>query len=189
MATRSKLGRKTHARSSTRRSAPRRESNISVSPLATQTCATGADAVIPVSVTGEGSQTEAVIPVVETRGEKRRRRAAVVPIAVERRAAQTRRQKARTRQRQAAQQRRKEEPAYPKPWRRFASEAVSSFMDTERAALELGVEYSQTAISFLQAMLWPILGRPEAVEPVGRGKVSVRKSPAQVVRQAIASAA
>lgn len=62
-------------------------------------------------------------------------------------------------------------------------------MDIEQAALVLGVEYGQTAIAFLQNMLWPILGRPIAIEPTGRGKELVRKSPAQVAGEALARAA
>src|SRR5512142_1937885 len=162
MPTRPKSAKKTHAKPPNRRSARRRESSFSVTPLATQTSATGADAVIPVSVTGEGSSAKAVIPVeVETSGKKRRKRTAVVPIAVERSPAHTRRRTARTRPPQAAQQRR--EPTYWTPWRSFASEAVSSIIASERAALELGIEYSQTAMAFLQALLWPILRRPMAV--------------------------
>jgi hypothetical protein len=62
-------------------------------------------------------------------------------------------------------------------------------MDIEQAALELVVEYSQTAIAFLQNMLWPILGRPVAFEPTGRGKELARESPAQVAGEALARAA
>jgi hypothetical protein len=62
-------------------------------------------------------------------------------------------------------------------------------MDIEEAALKLGVEYGQTTIAVLQFILWPILGRPTEMEPVGRGKVLALKTPAQVVDAAIARAA
>jgi hypothetical protein len=62
-------------------------------------------------------------------------------------------------------------------------------VDIEQAALELGAEYGQTAITLWQAMLWPIFGRPVAIEPVGRGKMLARKSAAEVAGEAIARAA
>lgn len=79
--------------------------------------------------------------------------------------------------------------AYRKPWRTFTTDAISGVMDIEEAALKLGVEYGQTTIAVLQFILWPILGRPTEMEPVGRGKVLALKTPAQVVDAAIARAA
>jgi hypothetical protein len=68
-------------------------------------------------------------------------------------------------------------------------EAINDVLDLEQAALELSMEYGQTAIAVLQSILWPILGQPADVEPVGRGKVLARKSAAEVARAAMVRAA
>lgn len=194
MTTRPKFARKTHARPTRSRATRRRttqqpSSTASVTPVAIETSASG-DAVIPVSVKGEGSSAEAVIPVeVPTGSKTRRKRAAVVPIVVWRRSAHSRRRRARTRPQQTQPQTPKFEPAYPKPWRTFVSDALNGVMDMEQAALELGVEYGQTAIAVMQSMLWPIFGRPASIEPVGRGKILASKTPAEVAGAALARAA
>jgi hypothetical protein len=84
--------------------------------------------------------------------------------------------------------RRSFEPAYP-PLLRWVSETVNTVMDVEQAALELFVEYGQTAASILQTFSWPILRRPREVEPIGRGKILAQKTPAQIAGEAIARAA
>jgi hypothetical protein len=81
------------------------------------------------------------------------------------------------------------QPAYPKPWRTFLSETTNEVIWIEEAAGWLAVEYGQTAITILQNILWPVLGRPADVEPVGRGKVLARRSAAEVAGAAIARAA
>jgi hypothetical protein len=192
MTTRPKSARKTHVRKPAGRRAARGRtvSKLFVMPVATQANATGADAVIPVSVQGEGSSAEAVIPVeVTTTGKSPKKRAAVIPIAVQKRSAHARRRRAQTRSHQTSPQTRKFEPVYPKPWRRFVSDVINDVMGVGQAALELGVEYEQTAIAVLQSMTWPILGRPADVEPVGRGKVLARRSAAEVAGAALARAA
>jgi hypothetical protein len=192
MTARSKSARKTHVRPAGRRAKRGRRTQQTVTPVATQASTTGADAVIPVSVQGEGSSAEAVIPVEVATGGRRRRRAAVVPIAVHRRSAHSRRGRTGSSKRQSESRSRagrKFEPAYPKPWRTFASEAVNSSIDIEQAALELGLEYGQTAIAVVQSILWPILGRPADLEPVGRGEVLVQNTPAEIAGAAIAWAA
>ncbi len=186
--TRSRSARKPHSKPSNR--AVRRRSNFSVIPVATQTTASGADAVIPVSVTGEGRSGEAVIPVeVETSGSRRRRRAAVVRVAVRKRSATNRKPRARHRRPHTSEERREFGAAYPKPWRTFASNAVGSVLHIERSALELGVECGHTSATILRTLLWPVLGRPADVEPVGRSRELTRKTPAQVAGEALARAA
>ncbi len=69
------------------------------------------------------------------------------------------------------------------------SESVTNVLDIECAVLEMGVEYSQTAFAVVQAMLWPLLGRPADVQPVGRAKVLVQQSPEQVASAAMGKAA
>ncbi len=165
------------------------QSNLSVMPVATQTSATGSDAVIPVSVTGEGSSAAAVIPVeVQTRGKQRRRRAAVLPITVQKRSADTRRRRVRN-HRQTAKERQHSQPAYAKPWGSFIDESITGVLDIERAVLEIGVEYGRTALTAVQSMLWPLLGRPADVQPVGRAEVLVQRSPQHVASAAMARAA
>ncbi len=186
--TRSTSARKPHSKASNR--AVRRRSNFSVTPVATQTTANGADAVIPVSVTGEGKSGEAVIPVeVETSGKGRRRRAAVVRVAVRKPSATKRKARARTVRQHASAERREFDVAYPKPWRRFASDAMNNVLHMERAALDLGVEYGHTSVAILRTLLWPVLGRPADVEPLGRSRELTRKTPAQVAGEALARAA
>ncbi len=192
MKTRSRSARKTHGKQ-TNRARTRARRTVSIRPVAVETSARGTEAAIPVSVRGEGSSAEALIPVEASTSGKTRRRAALVPIAVQRRSAHTRnsahtrRRRARTRREQAG--RRRFEAAFTKPWRTFAGDAVSSILDLEQAALELGVDYGQTAVAVLQSMLWPILGRPVDVEPVGRSRVLAQKTPAQVAGEAMARAA
>ncbi len=44
-------------------------------------------------------------------------------------------------------------------------------------ALELGVDYGNTSATILRTLLWPVLGRPADVEPVGRSRELAPKDP------------
>ncbi len=182
MKTRSKSARKPHIKNAGRRaarsgSAHPTVSNLSVTPVA-QANASGADAVIPVSVKEDGNSAHAVIPVeVATGGKIPRKRAAVIPVSVQKRSARARRHRPRTqakvRQHRAARDSRLGRESarnYPVPWRMLLSDVVTDIGDTQQAAVQLGVEYGRTAAALVRFLFWPYLDRPAA----GR-KVSGRR--------------
>jgi hypothetical protein len=172
--TRSTSGRKSHLKLANHRAprghiAHRNASKLTVTPVAMQVSSSG-EAVIPVTVKGDGRSAQAVIPVEVPTAGKSRKRAAVVPITVQRRSAHARRHR---RKLSAVRRKRRVDTRsaetrifeivpreYPKPWRTFLMDAICEAMGVEESTLRLGVEYGHTAVGLLQSILFPFLGRP-----------------------------